>query len=82
LPDRFLCNTDTWFLGTTVRSKIIDAMPGKVSYLMSHVIRLFWAHAGHSWSRGVMLGHGNDSAMLTARFGGFLGDEKALKEIF
>ena len=29
-----------------------------------------------------MVGHGNDSAMLTARFGGFLGDEKALKDIF
>ena len=82
LPDRFICNTDTWFLGTTVRSKIIDVMPGKVSSLMAAVVRLFWAEAGQSWSRGVMVGHGNDSAMLTARFGGFLGDEKALKEIF
>ena len=82
LPDRFISNCDTWFLGTTVRSKIIDKVPGKVSRLMTAVINLFWSASGNSWSRGILAGHGNDVAMLSARFGGFLGDEKALKEIF
>jgi hypothetical protein len=65
-----------------VRSKIIDKVPGKVSRLMTAVIKLFWSETGNSWSRGILVGHGNDVAMLSARFGGFLGDEKALKEIF
>lgn len=80
--DHLLNRADTWFVATTLRSTIMDCVPGKVSGVMRHIMNVFFANDGTSFATGVVLQSGNDTAVLTARFVGFLGDEKALKEIW
>lgn len=82
LPDQLLVQSDTWFLAATARSTLVDKIPGKVSGFMRCLLNLFFAETGHNMTRGVTLGNSGATAMLTAEFSGFLGDEKALKEIF
>ena len=51
---------------------------------MSQVLRAFWSTSGGpnlETSGGLFL-HGNDTRLYKARFAGFLGDEKGLKEVF
>jgi hypothetical protein len=80
-PDKLLTSDATWFLATAVRSTIVAKMPATVSGLMRALLNMFFAPQGTSWSRGIVVMCGNDAALLTAKFSGFLGDEKALKEI-
>lgn len=82
LPDQFLSNVDFWFLGTTVRTVLVEKIPGGVSALMTAFLKLCFAPTGRSWHRGVMLSSGNSSAVLSGTFSGLLGDEKALRELF
>jgi hypothetical protein len=82
LPDKLLVSDCMWLLGTVVRTTIIDQIPGKVSGLCKAMLRLFFLGEGHSWQTGVAVPCGNGAAVLTCHFRGFLGDEKALKEVF
>jgi hypothetical protein len=82
LPDKVLTSASGWFLGAVIKSTTVDSIPGKVTGFMGAFMKYFFDDSGHSWSRGVVLQNGNDTAVLTAEFGGFLADEKALKEIY
>ena len=80
--DHLLCRSDAWFLLTTVRSTIIENVLGKVSGFMRAILNVFWAKSGTIFATGAIFANGNDTGIMTATFDGFLGDEKALKEIW
>ena len=52
LPDKMTVDAEAWFLATTIRSSIVDSMPGKVSALMGAIMNVFFAKSGTSFSRG------------------------------
>lgn len=82
LPDKYLASDNCWFLFTAIRSTTVDEMHGKVSGLMKTVVHKFFLESAVNWHTGITVANGNSAALLQGSFGGFLGDEKALKEIF
>jgi hypothetical protein len=42
MPDRCLSDVDCWFLATTVRSTIVEKIPGKISAVMSAMLKMFF----------------------------------------
>ena len=42
MPDRCLSDVDCWFLATTVRSSIVEKIPGKISAVMSAMLKMFF----------------------------------------
>ena len=81
-PDFVLKRADAWVPIIAARCTIIHKLEGGVSNLMRRVLHLFFPEQGHSLSRGVCLQVGNQSILVRGELGGFLADEKALKEIF
>ena len=82
LPDWFLCRQDSWFVFTVFRSKFVNTMPAGVSTLMKHVVRCFFPPSGPSFSTSAAYMYNSEYKVYTAELGGFLGDEKGLKEVF
>jgi hypothetical protein len=82
MPDWFLCRQDAWFVFTVVRSKFVNTLPAGVSTLMKHVVRCFFPPSGPSFATSAAYMHNSDYKVYTAELGGFLGDEKGLKEVF
>ena len=66
-----------------IRSKVVNQFPGRVSQLMAMILRIFFGSGENTMQRGLLLGSpAGKSVYIKARFGGFLGDEKGLKEIY
>lgn len=80
--DHVLCRADGWFLATVLLSTTMDQVPGKASGFMRALLNVFFPAEGTSFATGVVLSNGNDCNVLTCHFAGFLGDEKALKEVW
>ena len=81
-PQWLLRRADAWFTFGCIRSKIAGQIPGCVSGLMKHVLLTFFAESGPSFETGVTIVNGSEAMLVRAVFGGFLGDEKGLKEAF
>lgn len=80
-PERFLCDANAWFCVATIRSSLVEAIPGKISAVMAAVTKMFFTGTPN-FGDGILMHSGNCAAVMTASFAGYLGDEKALKEIF
>ena len=83
LPPHVLCQSSFWFVFSTIRSTVVNRLPGGVSGLMRHVLLRFFGDPGvPNFREGILLENGDRHFLLRASFVGFLSDEKALKEIF
>ena len=84
LPEWYICRADAWFQFGIFRSCLLDSIPGGVSALVKAVLKVFWKPGGspNLATTGCILNHGNENILFRARFGGFLGDEKGMKEVF
>lgn len=84
LPEWFVCRADAWFQFGVIRTQLLEEVPGGISALMKAVVRTFWRPNAipNFASAGCIVNHGNGSLLIRARFGGFLGDEKGMKEVF
>lgn len=80
-PTWMLQRTATWPVFGTLRSTIVEQLPGSVPYLMSRVLQVFFSAEGHSMTNGVTIVNAREDLLITAKLGGFLADEKALKEL-
>ena len=81
LPSNILVQSGMWFLFCVLRTQVATEIAGKLSGLIKRILYVFFPRIGHSLHRGVLVGHGQDSKVVSAIFRGFIGDEKALKEI-
>ena len=81
LPAWFLRRKCAWFTFGLLRSKLAKKIPGHISALMKTVLRVLFLST-HGLQNGCILQNGQRSLMITGRFGGFMADEKALKEIY
>ena len=80
-PQWFLQRTAAWPCFGTIRSTLVDKLPGKVSQLMKIVLDTFFAATGPSFARGVAIQCQTSTTIITATFSGFLADEKAHNQI-
>ena len=81
-PSWMLQRTAAWPVFAIVRSSIINEMPGGLTAFMGKVLHTFFAEAGKSFARGIMLCNGTDAFMFKAVFGGFLADLAAHKYVY
>jgi hypothetical protein len=82
LPLWFLSRKDSWFCFGIIRSIDAKTLTGYMSEIFAFVVNVFFSEREDSFAKGVLLQNGSESCMLFANFGGVLGDEKALKEVF
>ena len=84
LPDWLICRADAWFQFGCLRSSQLDGVAGGPSALMRLVLKTFFSMSGgpNLESTGGLFKHMNSTVLYKARFGGFLGDEKGMKEVF
>ena len=83
LPEWYLVREDAWFIFGGIRSSIVGKIEGDMSTLMVQVLHAFWSPSGPNFeTTGGMIVCGSDHIIFKARFAGFLGDEKGLKEVF
>ena len=81
-PQHVLQRTAVWPVFGTIRSTIVDKLPGRVSDLMRRILHVFFATVGPSFARGVtIVKSGGETLIRTAIFSGFLADEKAHNQI-
>jgi hypothetical protein len=82
-PQHILQRAECWLIFGVIRSNIVHDMLGDISGLMRKVLNVFWPSNGASLLTGIVVSIGYETQqVLTATFGGFLGDEKGLKEIY
>ena len=79
-PSHGLSRTFTWPVLCTIRSTIVNKIPGGMSYICRMILRIFFPEEGHSIARGIMLSFQGATFLVTAVFGGFLCDLKGHKE--
>ncbi len=65
----------------TIRSTIVDGIPGGLANLMRRIMHVFFPAEGPSLSRGITLVLGPTRFVIRSIFAGFLCDEKAHKQI-
>ena len=82
MPGHLLVQSSMWFFFTVLRSAVCDDIEGKVSSIIRHALHSFFPETGLGFTSGVVISHGPRSFLFRAIFGGFVADEKALKEIF
>ena len=81
-PQWLLQRTMAWPTFGTIRSTLVENLPGKVSGLMRRILRAFFPPEGHSFKHGVSIPtHDGHELIVTATFSGFLCDEKAHNQI-
>ena len=80
-PQWLLQRTVAWPTFGTLRSSIVDGIRGGMPHLMKLILRIFFAPSGHNFSTGVTIVNGREDILFTARFAGFLADEKAQNQI-
>ena len=79
-PSHVLSRTFSWLVLFTMRSTMVEKIPGGMSYMCRLMLRCFFQEQGHSMDRGIMLTFNNESFLVTAVFAGFLCDLKGHKE--
>jgi len=81
-PQWLLQRTAAWPTFATIRSTLVDKLPGKVAGLMARVLLTFFPTVGHSFARGVSIQVSMAKQQLvTSVFAGFLCDEKAHNQV-
>ena len=80
-PDWLLSRTSAWFCLGTIRSTVVDQLPGNLSQLVAVVMAKFFSPTGPSFESGFTVCKGADRVTMKAVFGGFLCDEKAHKQV-
>ena len=83
-PAWLLARSGAWIVFGFLRTAIAKELPGYISQLMKLVLLEFFPHnKSETFEVGIIITCNHKVPFtLRARFGGFLGDEKALKEIF
>ncbi len=82
-PRLLLARAGAWLIFCVLRSRVVHEFPGGVSQFMKLALRQFFANGDNTTQRGVLRRAPDGRSILAkASFGGFLGDAKALKEIF
>ena len=81
-PAHVLSRTFAWMALCTIRSSIVDTIPGGMSYICRMILRLFYPADTYapSMARGIMLECRGEPFIMTAVFAGFLADLKGHKE--
>ena len=80
-PDFVLQRMECWPCFGSIRTTIANEIPGDVSALMTQVLRVFFCST-QSFATGVTIVYKGIPKLVTGIFGGFVADERALKEIF
>ena len=81
-PQHVLSRSAAWLIFGTLRSTVVDKIPGGMSRLMRMVLRTFFSPSGSSFAKGVSIQlAGGGSMIVTGQFYGFLADEKAHNQI-
>ena len=82
-PPWLLTRTGAWPIFGVIRTSIVtDEFPGSVSELAKLVLKRFFPSVGPSFEHGFIVNSSDGrSISVMATFGGWLADEKALKEI-
>ena len=82
-PDWYVVKDDAWLVFGGIRSAIVNKIEGDMSVLMAQVLHVFFSPQGPNFkTTGGILVLGNEQHLFKARFAGFLGDEKGLKEVY
>ena len=82
-PQHVLQRTALWPCLGTIRSSLCAELPGGVSQLMKLILKVFWPTTGPSFEKGVTIENSAiGTHIVTARFHGFLCDEKAHNQVF
>jgi hypothetical protein len=82
-PEWVLARTAAWPVFGVIRSTVVKQFPGFVSQLMKLILKAFFPEDRQSLHQGIVLGCSDGrTTYLKALFGGFLADEKGLKEIY
>ena len=83
-PEWYVRRDMAWFTFGSIRTSIVSNLPGYVSELMKHVLHVFWSPTGSNFQTagGLFVNPSGSTTVVKAKFSGFLGDEKGLKEIF
>ena len=81
-PQWLLQRTAIWPAFGTIRSTLVEKLPGRVSQLMNMILHVFLPEHGQSMARGVTLVMKHKTPrIITACFAGFLADEKAHNQV-
>ena len=80
-PQWLLQRSAAWAVFGTIRSTIVAAFPGGVSYLMARIVDVFFSDTGPSLTIGVSMANQGRNLLMNAKLGGFLADEKAHNQI-
>ena len=81
-PQFLLQRTAAWPCFGTIRSTLVEKLPGQVAYLMKRVLFTFFPREGASFLKGVTIVLANGVRLVrTAIFAGFLCDEKAHNQV-
>jgi hypothetical protein len=80
-PQSILQRTAAWPTFGTIRAKVVDKLAGGLPAVMKLVLQVFFATNGPSFDKGVQIVCGKENILATARFSGFLADEKALSQV-
>ena len=83
-PDRVLKSEHGWMVHSTVRTTVVESLPGQHSGWMKMAVRQFFEPppGQPNFRHGVLIDYRGRSCLIKCILGGFLADEKALKEIF
>ena len=81
-PQYILQRVAAWPCFGVLRSTIAESLDGKMSEFMKIVLHVFFPAEGPSLHRGLSIRIGPErTVIVTGKFGGFLADEKAHKEV-
>lgn len=82
-PEWFRTRELGWFTAMCLRSSVLEQVPGHTSGLLRTLLGVWYATSGDNLADpGVAAPCGPEFFAFRAEFAGFLGDEKALKEIW
>ena len=81
-PQYVLQRSGAWFVFATVRSTILEKLPGGFSQFMGMVLHSFFKAHGDSFDKGIMLPSDDAAFVIRARLGGLLCDDKAHTQNF
>lgn len=82
-PAWFRTRDAGWMTALCARTSVVTECPGQVSGLLRALLHQFYSQDGHNLARtGLLAPFGGETFLVRASFAGFLGDEKALKEVY
>jgi len=81
-PEWLLSRTAAWPTFGTLRSTVVESLPGGVSEFMKLILNVFWPPEGQSMTTGFTIVKANGERLVRCgAFNGFLCDEKAHNQV-